>query len=255
MDDQTCDAGVKSRLSVALAMAAAAILAALLGMMILFHIRQGESFNFTREDGLVEWGTVASFMLCALLAIPAAMWMGQLARRQRVFLIVFAILCIVAAGEELSWGQRFFGFAPPKSMESRSGSNVRFGHNDVTVHNLTFEIGPMQFSIGSVLFKLPLVLGSAFHGILLPLALRKGKPWARRFVDKLGLFVPSLPLGSVLFIGVAVLYFVRRLFPHSEVGECREFYAPTLYLLILIEWLCSRPRAQALAPQGQPALS
>jgi hypothetical protein len=33
-----------------------------------------------------------------------------------------------------------------------------------------------------------------------------------------------------------LLYF-RGLWPHSEANECREFYVPTVYFLILVEWL------------------
>lgn len=234
-------------LTVWLTAAAVAIIAALVAGLWYCHVNPRltddkgrvlvhpeEPFNYTREDGVIEWGTAVSFAACAVLAGALAWGVRGLSRRQRICLAVFAALCLAAVAEELSWGERIFGVSAPEAMRAR-GQAVRFGHKGVSLHNVAFDLGFMRFSVGGVLFKLPLLAGGFFHGVLLPWALRAGKPWAARFVDKLGLFVPSIPLGTVMFLGI-VTFFFRSLWPYSESQECREFYVPTVYFLILLEW-------------------
>ncbi|MCY2931132.1 MAG: hypothetical protein NTV86_16910 [Planctomycetota bacterium] len=259
--EQIKDGSTSGRaLTVGLTAAAVAIIVAILAGLLYCHlnpkltddkgrvlVHPEEPFNYTREDGVIEWGTAVSFVGCGFLAGVLAWGARGLSRRQRICLAVFVALCLAAAGEELSWGERIFGVAAPEAMRAR-GQAVRFGHKGVSLHNVAFDLGFMRFSVGGVLFKLPLLVGGFFHGVLLPLALRQGKPWASRFVDKLGLFVPSIPLGTVMFLGIVLFYF-RSLWPYSESQECREFYVPTVYFLILLEWW-RLGRKGALVPAG-----
>jgi hypothetical protein len=234
-------------LTIWLIAATVAVLAVLFALLVYCHICGREPFNYTDEDGLVERGAVVSFFACAGAAIAGAAGMKALTRRQRVFLLIFGLLCLAAIGEELSWGQRLFGFEPPKSMTGRD-KVVRFGHGDVTIHNLAFNLWGLKFSVGGLLFKLPLLLGGIFHGLLLPSALRKERPWARRLVDRLGLFVPSLPLGIAMLTGIVAFYW--NVWPHSQVQECREFFVPTVYFFILIEWFVAQRHAVPAAGCG-----
>src|SRR5687768_1920927 len=60
-----------------------------------------DSFRFTREDGPLEWGAVVFFGLAAALAVAAAAASRvPTTRRQRVFLVIFAVVCLAAIGEE-----------------------------------------------------------------------------------------------------------------------------------------------------------
>ncbi len=230
-----------NHVSTAVTVVAWLILAVLAGLLVLSEIQGGQPFNFTDEDGLVEWGTVIAFTLCAVLGLIAAVGKRPgLCRRQRGFMIVFAIVALIAVGEEVSWGQRMFGFTPPEGMTRHSDSVLRFGHDDVTWHNLTIDLGFMKFSLGGVLFSLPLLVGTIFHGLLLPRSLGRKKRWAERFVAKTGMFVPSIRLGAVLIAGTVFLHF-RRLWEHAQAGECKEFYVAAVYALILIECLWARP--------------
>ena len=236
-----------NRISTAVTVTAWLILAVLVGLLVFCEVQDGQPFNFTDEDGVVEWATVIAFTLCAVLALTDALRKPPgLSGRQRAFLIVFAILALVAVGEEISWGQRLFGFAPPEEMGRHSKSAVRFGHDDVTWHNLTIDLDFIKFSLGGVLFSLPLLLGVLFHGLLLPWSIIKKKRWACRFVAKTGIFIPSLHLGFALATGTVFLHF-RRLWEHSQGNECKEFFVPAIYALILIECILARPSIRETA--------
>lgn len=220
------------------------VTAALVGILIYCHFK-GEPFNVSNEDGLVEWGTFLSFLLCLLLAVAALVgqW-SSLTRAQAVFLGLFAVLCFVAAGEELSWGQRIFGFRPSAGMDSNSGSVIRTGHNDVTVHNLTIDLGFMKFSIGGMLFGVPLLLGLFVHGVWLPLRLKRGAPKTTAFVRRLGLFVPPLHLG-ILVLAAATFFHFRKPWHHTDAREYKEMVVPMVYVFALLH--CFFRRRTALA--------
>lgn len=257
MDEIKGSSGGGRGVTIWLTATAVAILVAVVAGLLYCHIngltdekgKRHEPFNYTKEDGLIEWGTAAAFVGCGVLAGGLAWLSRGSSRRQRICLAVFALLCLAAAGEELSWGERIFGVVAPEAMRAR-GQVVRFGHKGVSLHNVAFDLWGVKFSVGGVLFKLPLLAGGFFHGVLLPTALRRGKLWARRFVDKLGLFVPSIPLGTVMFLGIVVFFF-RSPWPYSEAQECREFWVPTVYFLILLEWWRRGHKGDLVPAQAQ----
>lgn len=110
----------------------------------------------TLEDGPVEWATVASLLtLMGLLLwrLPSCRMPGWL----RACGYLLAILCLLAAGEEISWGQRLLGLETPETLKSLNYQQ------ELNVHNL----------IKAELFN-GFVVFSCFLGfILFPMAWRK----------------------------------------------------------------------------------
>ncbi len=207
--------------------------AAMLGL-VGWCVAHGEPMNISGEDGLVEWATVVAFALCSLVAIVAlVVHRSCLTRAQRILLTVFALGCLVAVGEEISWGQRIFGFSPPESLASGSGGVVEMGHNDVTWHNLSLELGFMRFSLGGFLFSLPLFVALFVHGIWLPMRVRAGKDREQRLSQKLGLFLPPLHLG-ILLLGLVLLLHFGKPLPNTETREYKELACPVMYVFILL---------------------
>ena len=189
-----------------------------------------DAFRFIREDGPLEWGTIVFFALAAVLAVAAAaVSRVPMDRRQRVFLVVFAVGCLVAIGEELSWAQRIVGFRPPKMAQT---SVVQVGHRDTAVHNLTIKTRYFQFSVGGVLFGGVLLGGLVWHGVWVPLAMRRNAPRTHKIVKSLGLFVPPLDLG--ILVSCLVLLVIRgRWFRHTEPNEFKELIVPLVYSFML----------------------
>ncbi|HSI74101.1 MAG TPA: hypothetical protein VK934_13065, partial [Fimbriimonas sp.] len=76
---------------------------------------------FAREDQLVEWTGALAYLgasTMALLAFVASA--GQpnrffgLATKRNFFMLLLAVLFFFAFGEEISWGQRIFGWVTPR---------------------------------------------------------------------------------------------------------------------------------------------
>jgi hypothetical protein len=68
--------------------------------------------GWTREDGPVEYAGFAAFLGAAVFAFVAA---SRLRRAHRLAFAAVALgaVLVVAAGEEISWGQRLFGTETP----------------------------------------------------------------------------------------------------------------------------------------------
>ena len=240
----------KSHALYPLAMAAIYVLTAgLLGLLV-YCRAAGEPCSVADEDGLVESGTLVAFGLCALLAFLAAiMQRARLARREKVLLIVFGLLCLAAVGEEISWGQRVFGLKVPQSLSKEAGGAIQAGHKDLTVHNLTLNLGFMKFSVGGVLLSLPLFVGLFLHGVWLPVRVKAGKPVATGVVKRLGLFLPPLHLGILVFAVSLFLHYIHsvRSWRALEPREYKEMLIPAVYAFALLHvFFRQRTRANVI---------
>jgi hypothetical protein len=158
----------------------------------------------TREDGLVEWLTVLT-----LLALSG--WLvGKLPKLDKASPkplrpagFALALLSLLAAGEEISWGQRLFGFQTSDSFQK-----INY-QGETNLHNL----------MPSELFNGIIIFGFAFVFALFPIL------W-RRFGDPTAWWLPSQEL-SILALGVILVN-------HYRVSSLPEKLGLGLLTLILL---------------------
>jgi hypothetical protein len=102
-------------------------------------------YRLTREDGLVENITVLAMLLLAfmvgrrMVSPPAAM-----PKLHRLVAWALVAMALASAGEELSWGQRLFGFKTGQTMNA-----INLQH-ETNLHNLI----PGQLFNGLIVFAL-----------------------------------------------------------------------------------------------------
>ena len=110
-----------------------------------------------QEDALLEWGQVVAYVCVVALAVVAVprLWRRGAALSVTV-LLGLALVSLVSAGEELSWGQRLLGFETPRIAE-----NNRQG--EFTLHNDARLEGPTRFGL----------LLTGLYGSLAPLVVRR----------------------------------------------------------------------------------
>ena len=84
----------------------------------------------TREDSLVENLTVVWFVLAGLLLLVTALVERSFFRR--CVYILGGVAMVFAAGEEISWGQRIFGFATPDFL-----MHLNY-QKEFNVHNISY---------------------------------------------------------------------------------------------------------------------
>ena len=111
------------------------------GMLFSGWLMIAQPWNYeilTREDSVVEYLTAALFLLTGVLLFFTAAAERSLWRRG-----VYAlggIVLVFAAGEEISWGQRIFGFATPDLLIGVNYQNEFNVHNIFILHGRFEEI-------------------------------------------------------------------------------------------------------------------
>ena len=102
-----------------------------------------ETFRaMAREDYWVEYLTAVWFLLAGVLLFGTA-WMERDILRRCVY-ILGGLAMVFVAGEEISWGQRIFGFATPDFLASVNDSG------EFTVHNINNRAFNLIYPTGAL---------------------------------------------------------------------------------------------------------
>ena len=135
------------------------------------------------EDGLSEWWSVATYLVAAGFA--GATYRALRTSKHpklRYLYLVLAVAFFLGAMEEISWGQRLFGWGTPSAIE-----RINF-QDETTIHNVNFA--------NNVIFE------ALFWGSALGLT---GGVWRltanlRGLSDRMRLFLPSLTMAPALLM-------------------------------------------------------
>ena len=110
--------------------------ATLLVFVLLLRAYPKLFFSWTAEDGPVENMTAAALFTSALLAIPAC---SRALMGNRKWLASYygflAVLFLIAAGEEISWGQRALDIETPEWLREANAQQEINLHNLKPVHD------------------------------------------------------------------------------------------------------------------------
>ncbi len=197
--------------------------------------------DWIREDGLVEWLTVVGFLACAVVAFRTAAALraegGRAAAARCWTLLAFVLL--FACGEEISWGQRIFGWDSPPWFQ------IYNNQQETNVHNLKFS----HFDVNRVVFGKFLAVVNVAWALLLPI-LWRWLPPVRGVVRRLG-----IPLAQNLHIAVWILVATVNRFSTRQVPKAQElleFMGSVMMFVILTHPLNAEdlPAARRGAPAG-----
>jgi hypothetical protein len=116
--------------------------------------------SWTREDGPVE------NLQAALYATAGVLFAALAYRRPRnAWLWVFAIGLLFCAGEEISWGQRIFGFATPSGLEGANIQREANLHNVENIHGNVRTYGFMALGLTFVVLPIVEVLSARMRSV------------------------------------------------------------------------------------------
>jgi hypothetical protein len=174
---------------------------------------------YLEEDGIVEWltvvGLLAGFFVCLYRFI-------NLAKTKNWWFLtvtlVLGILLFIAAGEEISWGQRILGI---KSSEYFLKHNAQ---GETNIHNLVVN----GVKINKLVFSTILIAVLGIYLVIIPL-LYKVNGSVRKFMDNSG--VPIARLYQV--ISFLVAFAISELLKHDRNSELLEAAAALLFFLII----------------------
>ncbi|MEQ9261180.1 MAG: hypothetical protein RIG84_18995 [Roseovarius sp.] len=159
-------------------------IAAILGLSVALHFWDPIFFTegYAYEDGPVEYGTALCLLASSLLLLAnAGALAGRGLRLAAVLTAIYGLVFFFGAGEEISWGQRIFGW---ESSDFFKQNNKQMETN---LHNLV--VGDQALS--RTVFGKGLTAVVLLYLVALPL-LYPRVAIIRRLADKLAIPVPGL---------------------------------------------------------------
>ncbi len=179
------------------------------GFVFWAHTDQLSLKEFALEDGPLENLSAICFGLSAIgfvVMLRRSTLLREASGWWRYWAVAgWAALMFVFVGEEISWGQRIFGFDTPESLQE---TNVQ---NEFNLHNLDFMVG----------FKYrALSLMMLITGVILPGLALFG--FGRRLIQRV--CFPVLPICYAGFFITAYLFGRQYAYlPNDSGTEIREF--------------------------------
>lgn len=175
---------------------------------------------YVREDGLIEWLTVAALLLAGLTCFYRAKIL--LSFRSPVFilcLIACGLVCFFGLGEEISWGQRIFDW---KSSEYFLSNNSQ---GETNLHNLI--VGGKK--LNKIIFGTLLGIAVVFYFLILPFLYRKFDK-VKKTVNAFALPIPKW--GHV--VAYLALALACEFIAGGKKGEILEFGGCWIFTLMLL---------------------
>ena len=200
--------------------------------------------TWATEDGPIETLSAVFFgisSLCFVIVAVRSRYLRQKSTGLRYpMIIAWALLMFVFMGEEISWGQRIFGFATPDALMAVNHQHEFNIHNIEIVDN--FAGGKYRY----------LSIMMVATGLLLPLFALTG--FGKRSIQWWAF--PVAPLGfGLVFIGAFVYgKFYHDITIHSnDATEVREFLMSVGMLLFALYGARRPCRLFRACNDGQPA--
>lgn len=158
----------------------------------------------TYEDFIGEWSQTYFFLAAAILSVFVALRKTH----YRWFFVVLTFACSYVVLEEISWGQRIFGFSTPEFLTAR---NLQ---GEANLHNVF--AGPYSTLLKDSL-SIALALGLIGYGLVYPIA--RSLNWRiALWLDRLGVAPPPVILWP--FFTVAGIFELKPLsFNEAEIAE------------------------------------
>lgn len=172
------------------------------------------------EDGLIEWLTAIGLLFGAGICFYRSIILKPFRPKLfRICSIILGLILVFGFLEEISYGQRIFGYSTPDSIAQHNTQG------EFNIHNL--EIGGVR--INKAIFGLGLTIIVIFYFIVMPFLYRrfeKVKTWC----DSLAIPVPKW----AYTVAYLLLFLLTELIPFPEKGEVLEFGGVWIFILMMI---------------------
>lgn len=169
-------------------------------------------YSIAQEDQVIEWTTMWSFLIASLGGVFGVILGWYQFKKFEWFYAGLALFCFIVAMEEISWGQRFFGYlAPDYFLENNF-------QQELTVHNM------MDTSFRKFILK-AILLG---YGVILPLLMQNSA--LHRLLINLRFVIPPIALIPSFFLAFC-LYVI---YPWKLTGEVVELMMGICFLFTIL---------------------
>lgn len=184
---------------------------------------------FTDEDRLIENMSALAFLVAGLLfflcyrrSSKNGLTIGKFKTNRNLVFLGLAILFLVAFGEEISWGQRIFGWSTPESL-----ARVNY-QQETNIHNLDFFTFKHEKENSFWSFLFVLNAGRLFFYfwfsflVILPLSVYFS-PTIKGFIKKINIPVPAILFGFLMIANLVISKIYKQLFKYES-----EYYSESI---------------------------
>ncbi len=199
------------------------LLIALIGAcaLLLWSFGPDTYYLAVQEDEALEWSTFWAFIGAACIYIQVAA-RSRFSLKISWFPLGLALFCLFVALEEISWGQRVFGYRPPEYFLQYNFQQ------ELNLHNI----------LDTQLRKLSVIMVIFGYGVGLPL-LNLISP-VRQWFDRIGILSPPIALlPAFLLTGVS-----QQIYPIKFTGEWIEMMLGACFLFAALAESHSRQVTQ-----------
>lgn len=147
--------------------------------------------SYVPEDGIVEY--VTAFLLLACSTLLFRRWFKLKSSKHstwKIMMLLYAAMLIFGFGEEISWGQRIFGFETPAPLEEINTQD------EFNFHNIKIFGVKINKLIFSQLFSLIML----FYFTAVPLLYRK-KEAIRDLFNRFAIPIPKWHHAIAIIVG------------------------------------------------------
>ena len=176
--------------------------------------------QYVVEDGFIEDLTLIPL---AVLTVTCIMCLVKYARKKNALFFFMYLMIALGSffilGEEISWGQRIFGFKTSQFFEEHNTQD------EENIHNLVLE----GEKLNKIIFTDALVAGVAIYLLAFPWFYARNSKF-KKFIDKSALPIPKIYqiIACVLVFGLSFLTF------DSKGAELLEFGGCAMFMLIVL---------------------
>jgi len=195
------------------------------GLSLVMHNPFRAIFRWvTAEDSLLEWGQFLCVFASSLIFARISVQLLRAGQRTASALhLLLALAAFFVAGEEISWGQRIFGWGTPEALDAINHQG------ETNVHNIRW----VQSAFGYV------ILFGAMYCTLAPLLAAWFWRGSMRPAQSF-LFVPALCLVPAFLMPFGYKLFRVLIWPGTDFTVVKYGEAPELCLyfgLLMFAWL------------------
>lgn len=202
------------------------------------------------EDGPIESAGAIFFLLAASgLAVLAIQSAADLRKsqgssvRQTLAFGSLAILLVVCFGEEISWGQRIFGWRTPEFFSKHNAQNETNLHNIQAVHQWNAD-GSEKGFVGKLvnMNRLFSIFWMTFF-VILPLSAARSIR-VRRWAIRIGIPIPPLWAGALFLVSYGIYKILAFLYAGSarahSLDEFKEMSYAAIFAMVAVSCLIDR---------------
>ncbi len=200
------------------------------------------------EDAPIETTGAIAFLVASALFLCAYLYssgqggtLGKFTTKRNAFYLILAVSFFICLGEEISWGQRLFGWNTPDAWSHANSQQETNLHNLHLFHNPASQKRVGDFLLNHNTLFAACVLTVC---VLIPLLNRLWSK-AASFFERIGFPIVQLWIGGLVLLNYALFKVTVRLSP-TVCYDCAQELKESLYSVLLAVFaLCELTRVVA----------